>query len=198
MNSPRVSSTRSPIGQTSDSDIGETCARYIPGMNQPPLFGPFVLFRASALLVAAAVVAGAQGLQIPQPTGYVNDFAHVIPASNAATDYAHHRRRSRQVRRRDRRRDASGSRRASDRRGEPSDRSRMESGRTPSPAIRRATPVSSFSSCRKRRARMVVATCASKQGMARKASSPTRRPVNFEKRRSRFSNAETMAAASRR
>ena len=92
------------------------------------LFGPFVLSRASALLVAAAVVAGAQGLQIPQPTGYVNDFAHVIPAANAATIDAHHRRRSRQVRRRDRRRHAARSRRTPDRRGEPSHRSRVEGG----------------------------------------------------------------------
>jgi uncharacterized protein len=44
-----------------------------------------VPFRASALLATALVVLSPQGLQIPQPTGYVNDFAHIIPASNAAT-----------------------------------------------------------------------------------------------------------------
>ena len=37
-----------------------------------------------ALLVLGAPL-GAQGPQIPAPVGYVNDFAHVIPAASAAT-----------------------------------------------------------------------------------------------------------------
>ena len=41
--------------------------------------------RAAALLVSTFFVFGFQGLQIPQPVGYVNDFAHVIPAAQAST-----------------------------------------------------------------------------------------------------------------
>jgi uncharacterized protein len=43
--------------------------------------------RALALLISVVVAtaAQAQGLQIPAPQGYVNDFAHVIPAANANT-----------------------------------------------------------------------------------------------------------------
>lgn len=43
------------------------------------------LLRTFALLIFGVVTAGAQGLQLPAPVGYVNDFAHVIPATNAAT-----------------------------------------------------------------------------------------------------------------
>src|SRR6185295_841600 len=39
----------------------------------------------AALLLAVASTAQAQGLQLPQPTGYVNDFARVIPEGNRAT-----------------------------------------------------------------------------------------------------------------
>ncbi len=43
--------------------------------------------RALALFISAFVASAArgQGLQIPPPQGYVNDFAHVIPAANANT-----------------------------------------------------------------------------------------------------------------
>lgn len=44
-----------------------------------------MLIRALVLLVTAFLGAGAQGLQIPAPVGYVNDFAQVIPADRAAT-----------------------------------------------------------------------------------------------------------------
>ena len=44
-------------------------------------------YRALALFIFAFVASAAQGqgLQIPAPQGYVNDFAHVIPAANANT-----------------------------------------------------------------------------------------------------------------
>ena len=40
---------------------------------------------AGVLFALAARVAPAQQLQIPQPIGYVNDFAHIIPDANQAT-----------------------------------------------------------------------------------------------------------------
>jgi uncharacterized protein len=50
-----------------------------------PLSTSLVLLRALALLTFALRVVLPQTIQLPQPVGYVNDFAHVIPAANAAT-----------------------------------------------------------------------------------------------------------------
>src|SRR4051812_13254659 len=44
-----------------------------------------VLLRALVLLLSVLGTAAAQGLQLPAPTGYVNDFAQIIPAPQAAT-----------------------------------------------------------------------------------------------------------------
>lgn len=45
-----------------------------------PTLAPFV----AALALAVALPLGAQGPQVPAPRGYVNDFANVIPAAEAA------------------------------------------------------------------------------------------------------------------
>ena len=45
-----------------------------------------MLLRAAGLVkYALAAVVALQGIQIPAPVGYVNDFAHVIPPNDAAT-----------------------------------------------------------------------------------------------------------------
>ena len=41
--------------------------------------------RALPLLALALFTTAFQGLQIPAPQGYVNDFAHIIPAQTAST-----------------------------------------------------------------------------------------------------------------